>query len=110
MKKRYWIVGLAVLTAGCNSAGLSVVGSPGDGGCDEHGVLFCEAGAPDAGGCLGDPNDENTQFLRTNTRVPLGCKANIVGNASGEACSLVSSCTCSSTEDAGTNPTWQCNP
>ena len=104
------MLGLALLAAGCNTAALHEVGDPGDASCDEHGVIFCEAGPPDAGGCLGDQNDSTTQYLPATTRMPLGCKANIVGGVSSATCSLISSCTCGSTDDGGANPTWQCNP
>jgi hypothetical protein len=92
---------------GCNSASLTDKSDAGALVCVQHGVAFCDAGAPGSDGCLGDQNDPNTKYLPLGTPMPVGCKANIIGGPSDQVCTLLNSCVCTGT-DAGTAPSWQC--
>jgi hypothetical protein len=113
------VLASALLGLACNQSTLNPL--PDAGGpdaCEAHAVIFCDAGAPGSGGCVGGgTSDPNVALLPSDASFPVGCTANITGTERNNVtgfCNLVSQCTCQGDLDAGdaaaTPPAWACSP
>jgi len=113
MVSRCWLkatpASLALVSCvACNQAELQQAPDAGVDACVARTVAFCDAAAPDAQSCVGNPSDASD--LAGDAAFPVGCTANVIGTTRDPitgVCKSVATCTCEG-DDASTR--WVCSP
>ena len=62
----------------CNQAQLEQPPEASVDACVAHAVIFCDAAALDASGCVGDPSDASQVAI--DASFPVGCAVNVIGS------------------------------
>ena len=101
-----------VALAACNTADFQGPVASSVRPCVAGPAVYCDAMAPGAGGCLGEPgsSDPSVRQFPTDASFALGCSASIVAGSTVDNCVAVQTCTCADVADAGdAGPRWTCS-